>query len=170
MVRQTQMLVGSLMGSLVILAIVLVFVLPADHRFDAPPPWLLATQFLAGGIVHLVVESVGYRTPAIDAETDEATAAMESFAAYNSATILRFALAEVVALASFASAFVIEDGSVFFYVTGGIISLGLIGFHAWPWARPVDRTIASLERAGGRSHLRERLGLPPTVGGAIQEL
>lgn len=170
MLRQIQTLVGTMMWSLVLLAVVLVIALPAEDRFAAPPLWLLAAQFAAGGAIFVLVESVGYRTAAVDPEADQQSAMVQAFAAFQSGTILRFSLSELVALASLAAAFVIDGGSVPGYATGAAVSLALIGYHAWPWSRPVDKTIASLERDGGRSHLRERLGLPPKLGGAIQEL
>jgi hypothetical protein len=170
MLRQIQLLVGTMMWSLVLLAVVLVFVLPVDDRLAAPPLWLLAAQFAAGGAIYLALESIGYRTPAIHPEDDQATATTTAVRALQSGTILRFALSEPIALASLAAAFVIDGGSVLCYATGAVVSVALIGYHAWPWSRPVDKTVASLERDGGRSYLREGLGLPPKLGGAIQEL
>ena len=119
MLRQIQTLVGTMMWSLVLLAVVLLIALPADDRFDAPPLWLLAAQFGAGAAIFLLVESIGYRTVAVDPETDQQGATTQAFAAFQTGTIVRFSLCE---------------------------------------------------RAGGRSYLRERLGLPPKLGGAIQEL
>ena len=170
MLRPIQILVGTMMWSLGLLAVVLIIALPADDRFAAPPLSLLAVQFVAGGAIHALLETIGYRTPAIHPETDEPTAAMESYTAFQSRTILRSSLAELVAIGSLVAAFVIDDGGVLGYATGASISLALTAVHAWPWSRPVDKTVASLERDGGRSYLRDRLGLPPKLGGAIQEL
>jgi hypothetical protein len=169
MLRQTQILVGTMMWSLVLLAVVLVIALPEDDRFAAPPLWLLAAQFAAGGVIYVLLEQIGYRTVAINPESDQQSAMTAAIGAFNSGTILRFALSELVAIGSLATAFAIDGGSVIGYATGAVVSLALIGFHAWPWSRPVDKTVASLERDGGRSYLREKLGLPPKLGGAIQE-
>jgi hypothetical protein len=170
MLRQIQTLVGTMMWSLVLLAVVLVIALPDDDRFAAPPLWLLAAQFGAGAVILVVLDHIGYRTAAIHVETDQQSAATQAVSAFQAGTILRFSLSELVAIGSLAAAFALDHGSVIGYATGAVVSLALIGFHAWPWSRPVDRTVASLERAGGRSHLREKLGLPPKLGGAIQEL
>jgi hypothetical protein len=170
MIQQIRTLVGALMSSLVLLGLVLAFALPAEDRFAAPPLWLVAAQVVAGGVVFALLESVGYRTAAIDPGVDRESAMTASGRAFQSGTIVRFALSEPIALASFAAVFVIDGGSVPGYATGAAISLALIGYHAWPWSRPIDKTIASLERAGGNSYLREKLELPPRMGGAIQEL
>jgi hypothetical protein len=162
MLRQIQILVGTMMWSLVLLAVVLVIALPEDDRFTAPPLWLLAAQLGAGAVIHLLLEKVGYLTEAIDPEADQQSAMTQAFSAFQAGTILRFSVSEVVAIASLVAAFAIDDGSVIGYSTGAVVSLALIGFHAWPWSRPVDKTVASLERDGGHSYLREKLGLPPT--------
>ncbi len=169
MLRQLQTLVGAMMGSLVLLAVILVVALPDDDRFTAPPLWLLAAQFGAGAVIHVLLDNVGYRTAAIHVETDQQAATAQAFSAFQAGTILRFSLAELIAIGSLAIAFAHDDGSVIGYSTGAAVSLALIVFHTWPWSRPVDRTVASLERDGGRSYLRERLGMPPKLGGAIQE-
>lgn len=170
MLRQIQLLVGAMMSSLVVLAIVLVAALTDDDRFAAPPMWLLAAQFGAGAAIFLLLEAIGYRTIAIHPEADQAAAMSDAFGAFQSGTIMRFSLSELVALGSIVAAFAMDSGGVTGFATGALVSLALMGYHAWPWSRPIDKTIASLERDGGRSHLRDRLGLPPKLGGAIQEL
>ncbi len=170
MLRQIQLLTVAMMSSLVVLAVVVAVALPDDDRFAAPPLWLLAAQFGTGAALFALIETIGYRTVAVDPETDQQSAMTQAFAAFQSGTIVRFALSEVVAVGSLAAAFVIDDGGVTGYATGAVVSLALMGYHAWPWSRPVDKTVARLERAGGRSHLREGLGLPHKPGGAIQEL
>ena len=158
------------MWSLVLLAVVLVVVLPPDQRFTVPPPWLLAAQAGGGVACGVVLRLFGYRTPAIHVEERREVAAAAAVRAMQGGTILRFAIAEPIALGSLAAVFVVDGGSLTWYLSGAAVSLALIGFHAWPRARAVDRTVASLERAGGRSHLRETLGLPPRPSGAVQEL
>jgi hypothetical protein len=169
MLRQIQLLVGSMMIALVLLAVVLVLALP-DDELAAAPLWLLAAQFAAGAVIHVVIESIGYRTPAIHVETDEATAADEAYNAFQSRTILRSSLAELVALGSVPFAFILDEGGITGFAIGAGVSLALAAVHAWPWNRPVAKTIASLEREGGRSHLREKLGLPTVVDGPVREV
>jgi hypothetical protein len=169
MISQLRTLAGSMMGSLVVIAVALYFVLvtPA-HGLEAPPLWLLGAQVAAGVVVHLVVESVGYRARAIPPGTSEAEARILAAGAFTSGTMLRFALCESIALASVAAAFLVESGGYAGYLTGAAVSLLLMSVHAWPGEGPISKTLTSLERDGARSYLREYLGLG-TVG-PIQEL
>jgi hypothetical protein len=168
MLRQVQTLAGAVMGSLVMIAIALGIAFPEGARFDAPPLWLIAAQVLAAIAVHVVVEAVGYRVPAIDPGTREAEARTISVRAFTSGTVLRIGLCESIALASVAAAFLVDSGGYAGFLTGAAISLVLMAVHAWPGAGPIEKTRASLERDGGRSFLREQLGLAPV--GPIQEL
>jgi hypothetical protein len=123
---------------------------------------------VAALLVHLVVESIGYRTPAIHPETGEAQAGVEAGQAFTAGTVRRLAMSESIALASVAAAFLVDTGGYFAFLTGAVISLALMLVHAWPGTGPIDKSVLSLERDGGRSHLRERLGLGEV--GPIQEL
>ncbi len=168
MLRQVQILVGAVMGSLVIAAIVLSVAFPAGERFDAPPLWLLGAQVAAAVVVHLEVGAIGYRTAALHVETTETEARRLSARAFNSGTVLRLGLCESVALGSVLAGFLIESGGYVVILTGAAISLVLMAVHAWPGDRPINKTVTSLERDGARSHLREQLGLGGV--GPIQEL
>jgi hypothetical protein len=168
MLRQVQMVAGAVMASLVLIAIALVVVFPEDERFDSPPLWLVGAQVAAAVVVHLLVEAIGYRTPAIHPETGEAEAGVEATRAFTTGTLLRVALCESIALTSIVAAFLVETGGYLGFLTGAAVSLALMAVHAWPGSGPIDKTVISLEREGGRSHLRERLGLG--APGPIQEL
>jgi hypothetical protein len=171
MISQQRTLVGSMMGSLVIVAVVLYFALvtPA-HGLELPPLWLVGAQVAAGIVVHLVVESVGYRAGAIPPGTAEQEARTWAAAAFTTGSVLRFGLCESIALASVGAAFLVEPGGYAGYLTGAAISLLLMAVHAWPGEGPVGKTQTSLERDGARSYLREQLGLDPRSYGPIQEL
>ena len=156
------------MASLVMIAIALAVVFPESERFHSPPLWLVGAQVVAALMIHLLVEAIGYRAPAIHPEADPATAGTEAVRAFTAGTVLRVALCESIALASVAAAFLVDTGGYLGFLTGAAISLVLMAVHAWPGAGPVEKTVISLEREGGRSHLRERLGLGG--GGPIQEL
>jgi hypothetical protein len=168
MLRQVQMLAGAVMGSLVITANVLSVAFSSGDRFDAPPLWLVGAQVAAAVVVHLEVGAIGYRPRALHIETTEAEARQLSARAFNSGTVLRLGLCESVALASVAAGFLIESGGYVCILTGAAISLVLMAVHGWPGDGPIDRTVASLERDGARSYLREQLGLGSV--GPIQEL
>jgi len=168
MLRQVQTIAGAVMGSLVMIAIALGVAFPEGERFDAPPLWLIAAQVAAAVVVHLLVEAIGYRTPAIHPETGDAEARTESARAFNSGTVLRLGLCESIALASVAAAFLVGTGGYAVFLSGAAVSLVLMAVHAWPGAGPIGKTVTSLERDGGRSHLRELLGLG--TPGPVQEL
>ena len=167
MLRQVQMLAGAVMASLLMIGVALVVAFPEDERFDAPPLWLVGAQVAAAVVVHLLVESIGYRTAAIHPETGEAESAVEATRAFTAGTLLRVAMCESIALASIVAAFLVDSGGYLGFLTGAAISLALMAVHAWPGSGPIDKTVISLEREGGRSYLRERLGLG-TVG-PVQE-
>jgi hypothetical protein len=167
MLRQVQTIVGAFMSSLVVGAIVVASVVPDDDRFDVPPLWLIGAQVLAAVVVHLAVETVGYRAPAIPPGTPEAEARTLAARAFTTGTVLRLGLCESIALGSVAAAFLVEPGGSVGCLTGAAVSLALMGVHAWPGEGPVGKTVTSLERDGARSYLREQLGLGV---GPIQEL
>ena len=81
---------------------------------------------------------------------------------------MRFAIAEFVAIASVAAAFVLPDGSTLTYLGGAVVSLALMVVHVWPGARPVGKVADALEAGGKRSGLREAFGRP--APGPVQRL
>lgn len=168
MLRQVQTLVGAVMGSLAIAAVVLGVAFSSGERFDPPPLWLVGAQVAAAVAVHLEVGVIGYRTTALHVETTEAEARRLSARAFSTGTVLRLGLCESVALGSVLAGFLIESGGYVVILSGAAISLVLMAVHAWPGDGPIDRTVAGLERDGARSHLREQLGLGSP--GPIQEL
>ena len=80
--------------------------------------------------------------------------------------MLRFALSEVIAIASLVAAFVVEGG-LGAYAVGALVSLALMAVHVWPWARPVTKVADALEASGRPSFLRETFGVP--AQGPIQQ-
>lgn len=168
MLRQVQILAGAVMGSLVMIAIALGIAFPDGERFDAPPLWLIGAQVAAAVVVHLLVEAIGYRAGAIHPETGEAEARGQAMHSFTSGTVLRLGLCESIALASVAAAFLVDTGGYVGFLTGAAVSLALMAVHAWPGTGPIGKTATNLERDGGRSYLREQLGLGPV--GPIQEL
>ncbi|MBC2934779.1 hypothetical protein [Nocardioides sp. zg-1228] len=165
--RSTRVLAATLMGGLVVVGVVLAVVLPA-------PVWggealvVLAVQVVAGVAAHLVLETIGYRTPALSTDLTDADAAARARTRWQSSMILRFAISESIAIVSIAAAFVLADGSILTYLGGAAVSLALMLVHVWPSARPVGKVAEALEADGRRSGLRESFGL--SSSGAIQRL
>jgi hypothetical protein len=154
---QHRALVGSLISGLVVIALALAFVLPTG---ETPPGWVALGLIAAGVVDHLVLDAVGYRLPPLDPSLDDDAAAAEARVRYQTSTILRFAMSEVIAIVSVALAFVLPEGGFSTFAVGAGVSVSLMGVHVWPSARPIGRAADSLEAAGQRSGLRETFGLP----------
>lgn len=164
--RNLQRVVASIALSLVVLAVAAFAVAPAGGA--VPPWWVLPVQVLAGLAVHVACAAVGYRVAPAEPHGDEDRIAATSFARFQSATVLRLALSESIAIASLAGALVLKSGGGWVYVGGALVSLALLWRHAWPTERTITTTEASLERGGAPSYLRRALGLPDA--GPIQRL
>lgn len=156
-------LTGSLMGALVLFGVVLSFVLGTS---TTPPPWVPLVQLIAGVAIHFLVEAVGYRPEPLDAEMDDEEASAAGRLRWQSSMMLRFAMVEVIAIASVVVAFV-TDGGVWTYAGGALVSLALMAVHVWPGSRSVTRTAEALEADGRASFLRESFGLP--APGPVQQ-
>jgi hypothetical protein len=159
-----RILAASLMAALVFIGIALSFVLPPD----GVSPVVLLVQVVAGVAAHLLLDAIGYRTPALATDQTDDEAAAVARTRWQSLMVLRFAISESIAIASIAAAFVLADGSVMTYLGGAVVSLVLMLVHVWPGARSVGRTADALEAGGRRSGLREAFGLPDP--GPVQRL
>lgn len=160
-----RILAGALMGALVFMGVALSVVLHPDAPVSVT---VLGAQLLAGAAAHLLIETVGYRTPALSPSLSDDEAAAQARTRWQSLMIMRFAIAEVVAIASIAAAFVLEDGGFVTYLGGAVVSLVLMAVHVWPGSRPVGKVADALEAGGKRSGLREAFGFSPS--GPVQRL
>lgn len=151
-----RILAASLMGALVVMGVALSVVLPPE---GSPSIVVLLAQLVAGVLVHLLLEAIGYRTPPLATDLTDEEAAAQARTRWQSGMILRSAVSELIAIASIAAAFVLPDGDIVVYLGGALVSLALMVVHVWPWARPVGRTAEALEAGGKRSGLREALGV-----------
>jgi hypothetical protein len=151
----TRIMAGSLMGALVVIGVALSTILPGGGVSLV----VVLVQVVAGLAAHGLLEAVGYRMPPLTAGLTDEDAAAQTRTRWQTGMILRFAISEFIAIASIAAAFVLEDGTIWTYLVGALVSLVLMGVHVWPWARPVGRTADALEAAGKRSGLRETFGV-----------
>lgn len=164
-----RILVGSLMSGLVFITIALWFVLEStEGTFDVTLGVLVPV--VLGVLSHGASLALGYRAPAIAPGTPREQAEETSRTAFQAATILRFALSEVVAIVGIAAAFVLPSGGFTTYLVGALVSLGLIWWHCWPDERVFTTMQRVLERDGGTSYLREAYGKTPLGGGAVERL
>lgn len=151
---------GALLAAPVIVLVAMWFVL-SDTLTD-PTPWPFMIGVLVLGVVgELVLRSIGYRTVVLARGLTKDQAMAQSRLSYQAALFRRTAISELPMIVSLALSFTIPGG---FYIVlfGCAAALNLLARHIWPSERSVERTQASLELNGARSHLREALGLPPT--------
>lgn len=152
--RVIRTLALTLISTLPLIAITLSFVL--GDTFGETPPLTIVIALLVTGLgAHALIEAVGYRTeplPLSMSEDQARTAARERF---QTGLILRFALAEFVAILSITLAFVMGQGGIWTFLVGMVISLVLLAMHVWPGRRPITRVADALESNGRLSGLRE---------------
>ena len=148
----TRVLAASLMGALVVIGVALSFVLPVEGSLQVT---VLLVQIVAGVLAHGLLDAIGYRTPPLATDLTEEEAAVQARTRWQTGMVLRFAIAEFIAIASLAAAFVLADGGLWTYAGGAAVSLVLMAIHVWPWSRPVGRTADALEANGRTSGLRE---------------
>jgi len=164
----------TLMGSLVLIVLALWFVLGGQEGALTPPVPVVVGQLVAGLIVHLALEKIGYLVGPLERGLDPDEATRRALVAWTTKMALRFVLSEAVALVSIVVAFSVPEGSFVVVAVGAIVSLLLMLVHVWPGARPVGKLADELEGEGQPSGLREAFGHTGSgaggTGGAIQEL
>ncbi|MEP6650567.1 MAG: hypothetical protein ABJA74_11760 [Lapillicoccus sp.] len=157
-------LVGAVIGALFLMAVALMFVL----GLGAPPPVSVALLLLLGAAVYFVIETVGYRVKPVATDLSQDAARQEGMRQFQSSLIRRLALAESIAIIGILLAFIAR--TVIVYDVGASVSILLLLVHVWPSERTVDRVVTGLERDGGRTGLREMLGLGGTTDGPVTRL
>ncbi|KRE41244.1 hypothetical protein [Knoellia sp. Soil729] len=115
---------------------------------------------LAGGVVHLIVEAIGYRVPALDSTMSDAEAETRVQQRWQSSMMLHLALIEAIAIGSLVVPCALEGG-LLTYAVGAAVPLTIMAMHVWPWSRPVSTVAQALEAEGRASHLPEMFGLTP---------
>lgn len=156
MLSSLRTMVGAVMGSLVIMGVALWFVF-TDHA-EMPEVLWLGIVLLLGAAAAGLIQSVGFRTPAISPGATSEESARQARSAFQSGTFSRMALAEMPAIASVAVAFVAPEGGFVLFLLGAAIALGLLAAYVLPSDTTIARTQQSLEREGGRADLHAALG------------
>ena len=152
-------MVAALLAAPVIVLVVMWIVL-GDTLTD-PTPWPFVIGIVILSVIgELVLRTVGYRTVVLPRGLTKADAMARSRLSYQAALFRRMTIAELPMIISLALAF-LTPGGYYLVLFGAALTLNLLVVHVWPSERSVDKTIASLELDGTRSHLREALGLPP---------
>ncbi|MCW2784900.1 MAG: hypothetical protein JWP74_1417 [Marmoricola sp.] len=153
-------LCAALMASLVIILVAIVSILASDGT-GTPPVWAIAVLVAAAVAEVAVIPVIGYRFVPVVPGTAEDEARRTSASQLQSTTILRFALAEAIALVSIALALTVDAGGIYLAIVGVAVAEVLMFLHVWPNERLISRAQEVLESEGGRSYLREALDSPP---------
>ena len=155
MLANLRTVVSSVMGGLVIVGLALWFVL-TDHS-ETPDPLWPAILLALGGAAAGLINTVGFRTPAVAPSATTEESAQQARASFQAGTISRMAMAETPAIVAIALAFVTDDGGYVLYLLGAAISLTLLAVYVLPTDSTIARTQSSLEREGGRADLAAAL-------------
>lgn len=151
MLSSLRTIVSAVMGSLVFIGLALWFVF-TDHAEMPELLWLGIVLLVGAGAAGLI-QSVGFRTPAIAPGASSEDSARQARSAFQAGTMSRMAIAETPAIVSIAVAFVAQDGAFVLFLVGAAISLGLLAAYVVPSDSTIARTQQSLEREGGRADL-----------------
>ncbi|WP_104105467.1 MULTISPECIES: hypothetical protein [Nocardioides] len=156
-----RILASALISAPVLIAVVLAFIGSADTETDeswttaSPDVVWVGLLLVVGAALLALVPTVGYRMDPLG-KGMEAEANAVARGRYQSATFVRFAMAEVPVLLGIVLAFM--DGSYLLYLLGAAIGLGLMGLHVWPSRRVVEKSSEVLEADGVQSGLRADFG------------
>jgi hypothetical protein len=163
-IRTMRILVLALMAALFVIGAAIPPALSSGSRHRtggsvSPWPYLVVIVFGVNAVVAIAV--AGYRVPAFSPGPADAASRSRAVAAFQQSLMLRFALAESVAIVSIALTFAAHPTSFSIYLLGAAISLVLMLVHVWPSQRVVLRIQTELDRDDGRSELSAALhGVP----------
>ncbi|WP_185994639.1 hypothetical protein [Nocardioides campestrisoli] len=159
-VQTLRVLTTALVGAPVIIGVVLAFAGGTDESDEwltaAPDPIFAGVLLVAGVALFALIPARGYKMPPLSPGTDADAARAQAKGRFQSATFLRFALAEAPVLIGIALAFV--DSSYLLYLIGAVIGLALMFLHVVPNRRVVERSAEVLEAQGVDSGLRQEFG------------
>lgn len=141
----------TLAGAIVIFGIALSFIGAGKPTETTPMIIGVIVGLIATGLIQLV----GYKVAPLPAGAQPDPS--KTLTAYRSGMTVRFALAEVPALAAFAAT-IAFDGNVVSYLPGGLISLALMAVHVLPNRAQVARVEQRLDADGARSGLSSLFG------------
>ena len=158
-IRSLRILVGVLAGSLVMFGIVVYFALPSG---DYPPVWVAWALGGLAVISHLLSQRVGFNLKPVPARTLPAESMAMARAAFQTSSLLRFALSESVAIIALVLSFAARPASWMTYLIGLALALILLRVNVWPNAAVISKAQQQLDRDGGQSFLRDALlGVTP---------
>lgn len=159
--RAFRVLAAALMGALVFIGVALSFTV-GGHQTDrngnpvhthAPGVSMYAIIVALGVLAAVLVQTFGYRIPALAPNLDSSAARATALRAYQRSMLLRFALSESVAIVAIALLFADRSNTILPYLVAALIAELLLAYHVWPSAGLISRVQQRLDRNGGRSDL-----------------
>lgn len=159
--RRFRILAAALMGALVVIGGALSFTV-GNHQTDrngnpvhthAPGVWMYAVIVALGVVAAVLVQTFGYRIPALQPNLESSQARATALRVYQQSMFLRFALSESVAIVTIALLFAGGSNTILPYVVAALIAELLLAYHVWPSERVISRVQQRLDRNGGRSDL-----------------
>jgi hypothetical protein len=161
-IQPRRILIGSLMGALVVIGVALSMI--AYGGVATVPPLTWWSVFVVISLASIpAVQQFGYRLYPLAPGMTRQEASREALMREQSATILRFVIAEAPAMAAVSTAFIVPGGFLI-YLTCALVSLWVMWMHVWPHEEPIDRMKAALEANGQQSYLRELYGFDKWTG------
>lgn len=152
LVQSLRVMIGALLAAPVMITLAVAFVLPVGE----PDPIFLGILLVVSAAVAAAIPAFGYRLVPIERGVTTEEAQRQALSRFQSAAMLRFALAEAPVIVGVAVAFV--DQSLVHCLVGAVASLILMGLHVWPTRRVVERCAERLEADGVASGLRSAFG------------
>lgn len=156
--RTARMMALTFMTMVAGLGVVVALSLP-DADLTLPPVYVIGGQVAAGVVLLLLCSTIGFRVAPITPGTTPEKTRGEALQKHQTSMLLRLVLGEALALISLALAFVLTEGQLMTYVIGGVLSLALMAFFAYPSVRNIRPVEASLDSAGVPSRLADEFGV-----------
>lgn len=154
MTQSYRVLVLALMGAPLLIGLVLYFLI-GGSIFD---PWtpnvpIMAAFLLVEATVALVGSMMFNMTPALKPGDDGTSA--DSFMAFQTNSILRFALTEVPLIMALAAAFILTSGGYLLYLMVMVLTEFILLLNVYPTRHNLLRFEAAQEREGGQSNFAD---------------
>lgn len=163
--QTSRILAAAVMGALVVIGVALSFMVGAQTtdragnpvQTQTPSVWMYVVILVLGLIAAGLVQTFGYRFPALPPNQEPAVARATAVRVYQQSMIRRFALSESVAIVAIALLFAYRSNTILPYVVAGVIAELLMAYHVWPSESLISRVEQRLDRNGGRSELGNAL-------------
>ncbi|HEX4190750.1 MAG TPA: hypothetical protein VHZ06_07100 [Marmoricola sp.] len=158
----------ALMASLLVIlaAIAAMLAQNGGHPTGSVPVWTLLVVLVAAAGLVTAIQRFGYRYRAVALDTPEDEARLSSAVQLQVTTLIRFAIAEAIALIGIVLGFIVSSGGLYPVLLSVVIAEVTMFVSMWPREALITRVQTALEREGGLSYLREALDSPPPTRGS----